>query len=82
MKTKRSGEYLFSNAKKPGKVKPFKHLRKKYGVTPKVLREWFACEMGRLGVPDRYVDIFCGRVPRSILAKHYTDFSPERLKET
>jgi hypothetical protein len=23
---------------------------------------------------------FCGRVPRSVLARHYTDFSPERLK--
>ena len=29
---------------------------------------------------DRYVDAFCGRVPRSVLARHYTDFSPERLK--
>jgi intergrase/recombinase len=37
--------------------------------------------MGRLGVPDRYVDAFCGRVPRSVLARHYTDFSPEKLKE-
>lgn len=26
-----------------------------------MLREWFACEMGRLGVPDQYVDAFCGR---------------------
>ena len=50
-------------------------------ITPQILREWFACEMGRLGVPDRYVDAFCGRVPRSVLARHYTDFSPERLKE-
>jgi len=41
----------------------------------------FACEMGRLGVPDRYVDAFCGRVPQSVLARHYTGFSPERLKE-
>ena len=44
------------------------------------MREWFACEMGELGVADRYVDAFCGRVPRSVLARHYTDFSPERLK--
>jgi len=29
----------------------------------------------------RYVDAFCGRVPRSVLARHYTDFSPEKLKE-
>lgn len=40
-------------------------------ITPQILREWFACEMGRLGVPDRYVDAFCGRVPRSVLAKHH-----------
>jgi hypothetical protein len=37
--------------------------------------------MGKLGLADRYVDAFCGRVPRSVLARHYTDFSPERLKE-
>jgi len=49
-------------------------------ITPKTLRDWFCCEMGELGVPDRYIDAFCGRVPRSILARHYTDYSPERLK--
>jgi integrase/recombinase XerD len=50
-------------------------------ISPQILREWFTSELGRLGVPDRYVDAFCGRVPRSILARHYTDFSPERLRE-
>ncbi|MCP8313130.1 MAG: tyrosine-type recombinase/integrase [archaeon] len=61
----------------------FVEAREKTGIqiSPQILREWFACEMGRLGVPDRYVDAFCGRVPRSVLARHYTDFSPERLKE-
>ncbi len=49
-------------------------------ITPQTLREWFCNEMGELGVPDRYIDAFCGRVPRSILARHYTDYSPERLK--
>jgi integrase len=49
-------------------------------VTPQILRDWFCCEMGSLGVPDRYVDAFCGRVPKSVLARHYTDFSPEKLK--
>ena len=29
----------------------------------------------------KYFDAFCGRVPRSILGRHYTDYSPERLKE-
>jgi len=50
-------------------------------VTPQVLREWFCAEMGRLGVPDRYVDALCGRVPKSVLAKHYTDYLPVKLKE-
>jgi integrase len=50
-------------------------------VRPKDLRVWFAWKMGCLGVPDRYIDAFCGRVPRSVLARHYTDYSPERLKE-
>jgi len=50
-------------------------------VTPQVLREWFCDEMGRLRVPDCYVDAFCGRVPNSVLAKRYSDFAPEKLKE-
>ncbi|MHA1123805.1 MAG: integrase, partial [Candidatus Heimdallarchaeota archaeon] len=50
-------------------------------ITTQMLREWFCCEMGRLGVPDRYVDAFCGRIPNSVLAKHYTDYSPEKLQE-
>jgi hypothetical protein len=33
------------------------------------------------GVSDCYVDAFCGRTPKTVLAKHYTDFSPEKLDE-
>ena len=60
-----------------------KRICDKIGVhlTPQLLREWFCSEMGELGVPDRYIDAFCGRGPRSILARHYTDYSPERLKQ-
>lgn len=36
--------------------------------------------MGELNVPDRFVDAFCGRVPKSVLAKHYTDYAPKKLK--
>jgi len=32
-------------------------------------------------VPDKYVDAFCGRVARSVLARHHADYSPEKLKE-
>jgi integrase len=50
-------------------------------LSPQRLRVWFCCEMGRLGVQDRFIDAFCGRVPRSVLGQSYTDYSPEKLKE-
>ena len=37
--------------------------------------------MGNLGVSDRYIDAFCGRTPKTVLARHYTDYNPERLKK-
>jgi len=46
-----------------------------------LLRLWFISEMARPKAPDGYVDAFCGRVPMSIPAMHYTDYSPETLKE-
>jgi integrase len=51
------------------------------GITPQKLRQFFSTEMARLGVPDRYVDAFCGRTPKSVLARHYSDYSPRVLKE-
>jgi len=60
----------------------FKQANEKTGlqITPQILRDWFCSQLGELGVPDRYVDAFCGRIPKSVLAKHYTDYSPEKLK--
>jgi intergrase/recombinase len=52
----------------------------KVRITSKILRAWFSTEMGELGTPDRFVDIFQGRAPRSVLAKHYTGQALERLK--
>jgi len=49
-------------------------------ITSKILRAWFSTEMGELGVPDRFVDVFQGRAPRSVLAKHYTGKGLEVLK--
>jgi len=49
-------------------------------LKPQNLREWFCEAMGDLGVSDRYIDAFTGRVPKSVLAKHYTDYAPEKLK--
>jgi len=50
-------------------------------VTLKMLRVWFGNKMGELGVQDRYIDIFCGRAPKSVLAKHYTSKEINKLKE-
>jgi integrase/recombinase XerD len=62
--------------------KLWKNAREKTGlnITPQRLREWFCVEMTNLGVSDRYIDAFCGRVPKTVLAKHYSDYSPEKLK--
>jgi len=56
------------------------YVKSKVKVTPQVLREWFCSEMVAKGVSDCYVDAFCGRIPRSILARHYLDYSKEKLK--
>jgi integrase/recombinase XerD len=50
-------------------------------ITPQRLREWFCSEMLSKGVSDSYVDAFCGRVPKTILARHYVNYAPEKLKE-
>jgi len=49
-------------------------------ITAQVLRLWFSTEMGELGIPDRYVDVFQGRALRTVIAKHYTGKGLERLK--
>ena len=57
------------------------YLQTKIKITPQILREWFCSQMAKLNVPDRYVDAYCGRLPRSILAQRYTDYSIGTLKE-
>jgi integrase len=49
-------------------------------ITPQVMRKWHSSTLGELMVPDRYVDIFQGRAPRSVLAKHYTGKGLDLLK--
>jgi integrase len=78
---KEDSEKLFVISDRAWK-KIWKEASKNAGVkiTSKILRAWFSTEMGELGVPDRFVDIFQGRAPRSVLAKHYTGKRLERLK--
>jgi intergrase/recombinase len=49
-------------------------------ISPQILRVWFSNEMGEQLIPDRFVDIFQGRAPRSIIAKSYTVKGIDRLK--
>ncbi|MGA2240404.1 MAG: hypothetical protein ABSG74_14465 [Candidatus Bathyarchaeia archaeon] len=35
---------------------------------------------GNKGLPDRYVDALKGRTTKSVLARHYTDFTVDKLK--
>jgi integrase len=64
-------------------VELWKTAREKTGIhiTPQKLRQWFCQEMINQGVSETYVDAFCGRVPRTVLARHYADFSTEKLNE-
>ncbi|ERG93697.1 integrase [Haloquadratum walsbyi] len=50
-------------------------------ITPQLLRRWFASEMATLGIDSSYIDAFAGRVPESVLEKHYLDYSPRKLKQ-
>lgn len=45
----------------------------------KVLRAWLSTELGELGIPDRFVNMFQGPAPRSALAKHYTGKGLKRI---
>jgi integrase len=61
----------------------WKRAREKSGIylKPKDLRDFFSQEMGKALVPDRYIDVFQGRAPKNVLAKHYNPHGVEMLKE-
>lgn len=49
-------------------------------ITSQVLRKWQSTTLGENGCPDRYVDVFQGRAPKTVLAKFYTGKELLRLK--
>jgi len=61
----------------------WKRAKEKTGIhlKPKDLRDFFSQEMGKRFVPDRFIDIFQGRAPKNVLAKHYTPKGIRMLKE-
>jgi integrase len=50
-------------------------------LKPKDLRDFFSQEMGKALIPNRFIDIFQGRSPRNVLAKHYTPQGIRLLRE-
>ena len=61
----------------------WKRAKEKSGIhlRPKDLRDFFSQEMGKALIPDRFIDIFQGRAPKNVLAKHYTPQGIRFLKE-
>jgi len=49
-------------------------------ISPQILRKFHAVELRLRGVADSFIDIFQGRAPRSVLARHYTPVGVEQLK--
>jgi integrase len=60
-----------------GRAKAISQVNLKF----KDLRDFFAQSMLDLGVQSIYIDAFSGRAPGSVLAKHYIDLSPQKLKQ-
>jgi intergrase/recombinase len=54
-------------------------MRARIRIRPQTLRKWHSTTLGELMVPDRFVDVFQGRAPWNVLAKHYTGKGLERL---
>lgn len=50
-------------------------------INPKLLRKVFADRCGKASIDKKYTDAFCGRTPKTVLQRHYTDYSPEALRE-
>jgi len=48
-------------------------------ITPQDLRDWFCEELGNNGMQDRYIDALCGRIPKKVLAKHYSDYAATKM---
>ena len=45
------------------------------------MRDFFSQEMGKAFVPDRYIDIFQGRAPKNVLARHYNPHGTGMLRQ-
>ena len=49
-------------------------------INPHLLRTVFTEKCTIANIPDKYINAFCGRIPDSMISKHYTEYSPTKLK--
>ena len=50
-------------------------------INPHLLRTVFTEKCTKAGVIEKYIDTFCGRTPKRIIAKHYSDYSDEAMRK-
>ncbi len=50
-------------------------------LNPHLLRTIFAERCREAKIKTEYIDAFCGRTPKGMLAQHYTEYSPESLRK-
>ncbi len=75
-------ENIFSISAR-GVQQAFKTASEKLGldINPHLLRTVFTEKCRKAGIKDDYINAFCGRTSKTVLAKHYTDYSPNSLRE-
>ena len=61
----------------------FKRLSYKTGIfiKPHLLRTIFSEKCSESGIDGKYIDAFCGRIPKKVLDANYTVYSPKSLRE-
>ncbi len=50
-------------------------------IKPHLLRTIFSEKCSEAGIEGKYIDAFCGRVPKKVLDANYTVYSPKSLRE-
>ena len=50
-------------------------------LKPHLLRTIFSERCREAGIEKEYIEAFCGRIPKGVLAQNYTNYSPEALRK-
>ena len=50
-------------------------------INPHMLRTVFTEKCTDAKIHEKYIDAFCGRTPKRIIAKHYSDYSPDSMRK-